>query len=415
MSRKRTIGSILDSVSITHKFDKKKLIFLNTSDVLEGKILIDNYMEVASLKGQAKKSIKNDDILYSEIRPKNKRYAYVNVPNPEDYVVSTKLMVLRNKTVDVLTPYVYYFLTSEGTLDYLQMRAENRIGSFPQITFDIVKPLELNVPDPVVQKKIIDVINSIDSKIELNNNINTELETMVKMLFDYWFIQFDFPNDKGKPYRTSGGKMVWNVELNREVPSNWSSGTLIDLGEIIGGSTPPREVSEYFSQSGTAWITPKDLSMNGSNKFISKGELDVSEQGIKKSSLNIMPKGTIMLSTRAPIGYLAISRGLVTTNQGFKSFVPNKGYSSEYVYYAVKNMIPTIENNAVGSTFKEISLTTLKSLPVILPEKDLVKKFTNSVASIFEKQNLLEVENQKLTELRDWLLPLLMNGQVKVK
>src|SRR5258708_6614933 len=121
MKKIRNIGSILDSVSITHKFDKDKLIFLNTSDVLEGKILIDSYMEVDSLKGQAKKTINNDDILFSEIRPKNKRYAYVNVDIPEDYVVSTKLMVLRNKTKDVLTKYAYYFLTYEGTLDYLQM------------------------------------------------------------------------------------------------------------------------------------------------------------------------------------------------------------------------------------------------------------------------------------------------------
>jgi type I restriction enzyme S subunit len=94
---------ILDSISITHRFDKSKLIFLNTSDILEGQILIDNYMDIDLLKGQAKKTIRNGDILFSEIRPKNKRYAYVKVNNPEDYVVSTKLMVLRNKSIDVLT------------------------------------------------------------------------------------------------------------------------------------------------------------------------------------------------------------------------------------------------------------------------------------------------------------------------
>jgi type I restriction enzyme S subunit len=127
MNKIKTIGTLVDSISITHKFNKDKLIFLNTSDVSEGKILINTYMNTSSLKGQAKKTIKNDDILFSEIRPKNKRYAYVNVPNPEDYVVSTKLMVLRNKTEDVLTKYIYYFLTYSATLDYLQMRAENRI------------------------------------------------------------------------------------------------------------------------------------------------------------------------------------------------------------------------------------------------------------------------------------------------
>ena len=134
----KTLDELIESVSKTHKFNKDKLIFLNTSDVLDGKILSYNYSNTSDLKGQAKKTIKYDDILFSEIRPKNKRFAYVNIKETEDFVVSTKLMVLRNKTKNVLTKYIYYFLTYEGTLDYLQMRAENRIGSFPQITFDIL-------------------------------------------------------------------------------------------------------------------------------------------------------------------------------------------------------------------------------------------------------------------------------------
>ncbi|MFM6083122.1 MAG: restriction endonuclease subunit S, partial [Dolichospermum sp.] len=178
MIKKKMIVDILDTISITHEFDKDKLIFLNTSDVLEGKILINNYMPINQLKGQAKKTIQNGDILFSEIRPKNKRYAYVDVDKPEDYIVSTKLMVLRNKTSDVLTKYIYYFLTYDGMLDYLQMRAENRICSFPQITFDILKPILVNIPSIIQQQKIIDVISNIDNKIELNNRINSELENL---------------------------------------------------------------------------------------------------------------------------------------------------------------------------------------------------------------------------------------------
>jgi type I restriction enzyme S subunit len=146
MIKALTIGEIVKSVSITHSFNKDKLIFLNTSDVLKGKILINHYSDTETLKGQAKKTIKKDDILFSEIRPKNKRYAYVETENTDDFVVSTKLMVLRKFNDRVLTKYFYYFLTYEGTLDYLQMRAENRIGSFPQITFDILRPISLNVP-----------------------------------------------------------------------------------------------------------------------------------------------------------------------------------------------------------------------------------------------------------------------------
>jgi type I restriction enzyme S subunit len=287
-------------------------------------------------------------------------------------------------------------------------------ATMPSLNTSLMANIQLYLPNLPTQQKIASVLSALDSKIELNNRINAELEAMAKMLYDYWFVQFDFPNANGKPYKSSGGKMVWNEELKREIPEGWEKGNLFSLGEIIGGSTPPREIEEYFTANGTAWITPKDLSLNTGNKFISKGELDVSEKGIKAASLNIMPKGTILLSSRAPVGYLAISRESVTTNQGFKSFVPNKGFSTEFVYYSIKNMIPAIENNAVGSTFKEISAATLKTIPICLPDKKVVEIHSEIVKPIFERQNNLEIENQQLTELRDWLLPMLMNGQVKV-
>lgn len=308
--------------------------------------------------------------------------------------------------------FVYYRFLLAGRNGELQ---KHFIGStIKHLTGSALKEVEFAFPSLNDQQKIASALSALDSKIELNNRINTELEAMAKTLYDYWFVQFDFPDKDGKPYKTSGGKMVWNEELKRDIPDGWTAGTLLCLGEIIGGSTPPREIDDYFTTKGTAWVTPKDLSLNTGNKFITKGELDVSDKGIKVASLNIMPKGTILLSSRAPIGYLAISREQVTTNQGFKSFVPKIGYSTEYVYYAVKNMIPTIENNAAGSTFKEVSGSTLKAIKICLPDKIIIKNYTAMVASIFNHQDILEMQSQTLSDLRDWLLPMLMNGQVKV-
>lgn len=411
----RSIGDVLDTISLTHRFEKDKLIFLNTSDVLEGDILTNAYMPICDLKGQAKKTIENGDILFSEIRPKNKRYAYVSVENVEDYVVSTKLMVLRNKTSDVLTEYIYYFLTYEGTLDYLQMRAENRICSFPQITFDVLKTLSINIPSLSEQQKIVDVISCLNKKIKLNERINTELENLAKTIYDYWFVQFDFPDRNGKPYKSSGGEMVYNKECDRAIPAGWEIGTLFDLGDIVGGSTPSTQNLLNFCNNGTAWITPKDLSGNVGNKFISKGNLDVTEIGIKEASLKIYPKESVLLSTRAPIGYMAISRNDFTTNQGFKSFIPNKEFSTHFIYYTIQSSLKTIIQYASGSTFKEISATTLKSIKVCLPKRSISNLFTQKVSPIFRRQDILEKENQQLTQLRDWLLPMLMNGQISVK
>lgn len=266
-----------------------------------------------------------------------------------------------------------------------------------------------------IQKSIVDVLSSIDEKISINNRINAELEAMAKTLYDYWFVQFDFPDANGKPYKTSGGKMEYNAMLKREIPAGWASGTLEDLGQIVGGSTPTTSRPENFTTNGTPWITPNDLSDYQNNKFISRGAQDVSVEGIKSASLKTYPAGTVLLSSRAPIGYMAIARNELTTNQGFKSFIPSKNYSTEYVYYAVKNSLPVIMKNASGSTFKEVSGAVLKSIEVMLPAFSIADNFTKPVAEIFSRQDKLEQENQQLTALRDWLLPLLMNGQIMVK
>ena len=192
------------------------------------------------------------------------------------------------------------------------------------------------------------------------------------------------------------------------------NGTLDDIGKIVGGSTPNTEDPDNFTANGTPWITPYDLSRNQGSKFITRGLQDVSEKGLKDASLKKVPVGTVLLSSRAPIGYMAIARTEMTTNQGFKSFIPIKSYSTAFIYYTVKGALKTITHYASGSTFKEVSATVLKTVKVALPDPRVVDQFSVSVASVFERQDLLELENQQLTQVRDWLLPMLMNGKVTV-
>lgn len=238
---------------------------------------------------------------------------------------------------------------------------------------------------------------------------------MAKTIYDYWFVQFDFPDVNGKPYKTCGGKMVWNAELNRNIPLDWKAGTLDSIGDIIGGSTPSKAIDENFCNGqGTPWITPKDLSNNKGKKYITRGEYDVTKRGLKEASLKIMPSGTILLSSRAPVGYLAIARTNVTTNQGFKSFVPKSIFSSEYIYYTIQNLIPEIEANSSGSTFKEVSTSTLRTIKTILPNNYVLSAFNSLIKPIFRKQDFVELENEELALIRDWLLPMLMNGQLKI-
>jgi type I restriction enzyme, S subunit len=280
---------------------------------------------------------------------------------------------------------------------------------------EIFSYLKLYLPDFDTQKKNGDLLFLLNSKIELNNCINTELEAMAKKLYDYWFVQFDFPDKNGKPYKSSGGKMVWNEELKREIPQGWEVKTLIELGDIVGGSTPSTNESSFFSSDGFPWITPKDLSLNTNKKFISRGEICVTEAGIRAASLQIFPKGSVLLTSRAPVGYTAISLNEVTTNQGFKSFIPKNGYTSAYIYYTINLIMKTIIGNASGSTFKEISGGTLKSIKFYFAPTEIVKLFTCKIEAAFNRQEVLIKENETLSSLRDFLLPMLMNGQVKVK
>ena len=191
----------------------------------------------------------------------------------------------------------------------------------------------------------------------------------------------------------------------------WREGTISDLGTVVGGSTPSKSKPEYYTEHGIAWITPKDLSVNKS-KFITHGENDITELGLKNSSASIMPEGTVLFSSRAPIGYITIAAGEVTTNQGFKSVIPRPAIGTPFVYYFLKNALPTIEGMASGSTFKEVSGSTMKSVPAFIPDDETLARFTEFCSPIFEQQQMLERQNQSLAALRDSLLPKLMSGEI---
>ena len=180
--KKLRIGEIVQTISLTHKFDKDKLIAINTSDVYNGVMSKGTLTPVKELKGQFKKTIQKDDILFSEIRPANRRFAIVTNSDCSDFVVSTKLMVLRKFNEKVDSSYFYYCLTNQSFLYILQRRAENRIGSFPQITYDLLANYAFPIPPLEEQKRISKIIANIDRKIELNRQINDNLPKLDRSL-----------------------------------------------------------------------------------------------------------------------------------------------------------------------------------------------------------------------------------------
>ena len=380
------VGEVCSSISDTYREKKNMVTLINTSDVLEGRVLNHERVPNSNLKGQFKKTFQRDDILYSEIRPQNRRFAYVDF-SPIDYIASTKLMVIRAKK-DVVSPkYLYYFLKNSSTVAELQLLAETRSGTFPQITFSEVANLTIPVPSLAVQEVIVQTMQCLEDKTICNEQINDNLEQQAQSYFQELFV------DNADP--------------------EWAIGTISDLGTVVGGSTPSKAKPEYYTESGIAWITPKDLSINKS-KFVSHGENDITELGLKNSSAAIMPEGTVLFSSRAPIGYIAIAAGEVTTNQGFKSVVPKPEIGTPFVYFFLKNTLPVIEGMASGSTFKEVSGSTMKNVPAVIPDAETLAKFSDFCAPIFAQQRILEEQNQSLATLRDNLLPKLMSGEIDV-
>ena len=277
--------------------------------------------------------------------------------------------------------FIYYFLK---TLEWSKFTSASAV---PGINRNTVHKETVSLPDIETQRRIASTLSMLDEKIKTNTEINDNLEQQAQSYFQELFV------DNASP--------------------EWTTGTISDLGTVVGGSTPSKSKPEYYTESGIAWITPKDLSINKS-KFVSHGENDITELGLKNSSAAIMPEGTVLFSSRAPIGYIAIAAGEVTTNQGFKSVVPKPEIGTPFVYFFLKNTLPVIEGMASGSTFKEVSGSTMKNVPAVIPDAETLAKFSDFCAPIFEQQRTLEEQNQSLAKLRDSLLPKLMSGEIDV-
>lgn len=295
------------------------------------------------------------------------------------------LRVRPNNPSEIYHKYLYYFFCLEATKNYVRNVAVG--ATMPSINTQLLSEVPITFPHIEEQRQIGDLLSALDDRIEINDKINHHLEQQCFALYRHFFAEQTLPT--------------------------WEIGTIADLGEVIGGSTPSTAKPEYFTENGIAWITPKDLSIN-KNKFIMRGEIDITDLGLRNSSARLMPRGTVLFSSRAPIGYMAIASGEVCTNQGFKSIVPREGIGSAFVYYFLKDNLQIIEGMASGSTFKEVSGTTMKSIPAFIPDDHTLTRFSEVCKPIFEQQELLERESARLAAIRDALLPRLMSGELSV-
>lgn len=399
--KEHRLGDLIESISVTHKFPKNEIIFLNTSDILEGSVLTDEYKDVVGLPGQAKKSIKKGDILYSEIRPKNKRYAFIDFDS-ENYVVSTKLMVLRVKDYKLLNnKYLYYYLTCNNIVNHLQNLAESRSGTFPQITFTEVASLEIALPTLQTQKSVVDFMDDLNDKLNVNNAIISNLEELAQTLFKRWFVDFEFPNEEGNPYKSSGGKMV-ESELGM-IPEGWNLNKLNEISKLIMGLSP--KSSTYNEEGEGLPLLNGAADFNGSSLAPKRYTSDPKRISIKSD---------LVLCIRATIGNLTYSDSEYALGRGVAAIRPYKIKYSELLYHFVLRSINRLKAQATGSVISGLSKPDLENIIILVPDDKKLNKFHNVFSSIQLKQQQLSEENIRLVNIRDTLLPKLLSGEVEL-
>lgn len=334
-------------------------------------------------KNRLKKYVlKQGDIVFSRVGSVD-RCSYVDQKH-DGWMFSGRCLRVR-PTSEIDSEYLYYYFCLEETKQFVRNIAVG--ATMPSINTKLLGEVVVTFPELEQQKRISGILSAIDSKIEVNQKINDNLEQQAATYFQELFINNANP--------------MWQIS------------TISDLGTVVGGSTPSKTKPEYYTNNGIAWITPKDLSINKS-KFISHGENDITELGLKNSSATVMPKDTVLFSSRAPIGYIAIASNEVTTNQGFKSVIPYSEIGTAFVYFFLKHSLPVIESAASGSTFKEISGSAMKNIPAIIPDRNTLDQFNSFCAPIFAQQKILEEQNHSLAMLRDSLLPKLMSGAIDI-
>lgn len=390
--------------------------FVSFSTVFNNYILPDELPDLmnTSEREQEVYSIKEGDILITRTSETLDELAMSSVAL-KDYPKATFsgfVKRLRPKQKDITyAKYMAFYLRSP----YFRKIINNNTNMTLRASFneDIFSFIQILLPDYENQKRIGDFLYTIEEKIRVNNEVKRRLDKKSRLLYQYWFLQYEFPSNDGKPYVSSGGKLIWNKEFQKNIPEYWKVKKIANIGRVISGGTPLTKNDEYYCSKGIAWITPKDLA-DTDDKYIRHGKIDITESGLKNSSATLMPKGSVLLTSRAPIGYIAIADNDISTNQGFKSIVPNDIKNNEYIYYTLLYMVPYLKSLGTGSTFAELSKEVLSQVDIIIPDQCVLKRFNLIVKEWGNKIKQCEKENEILIKMRDYLLPMFISGQIRI-
>ena len=394
-------GTVIDDITGTY-------YLLSNKNIINGQILINPKTDRRINKETFDKinkrtKLEKGDVLISTVGTLGKTCI---VEEKINYTLQRSVGIIK-PNLDVLkSKYLMYLLMTDF---YQNLLINNSKGAVQKCIFiDDLKQLPIQIPSLPTQQKIADVLSSLDDKIALNKKINAKLETMAKRLYDYWFVQFDFPNEEGKPYKTSGGKMVWNEVLKREIPEGWEVGNLYEIADYINGLA----CQNYRPQDEEIFLPV--IKIKEMHEGITSDTEKVSATIPEKY---IIFDGDILFSWSATLEVMIWTGGKGGLNQHIFKVVPKSYFTKEYVFQQLSSYIVNFQKMAEArkTTMGHITSDHINQSRIVIPPKEVINAFSEKTLPIFNYQLTIQKEIQKLTKLRDRLLPLLMNGQVEVE
>lgn len=412
---------------------------LNKANIDFSKISYVNYLDTGSitqnhiegfqrllvnerLPSRAKRAVENGTIVYSSVRPRQKHYGIL-FDVPDNVVVSTGFITLDAKP-GIDPYYLYNCITTPEKIEYIARIADTSVSSYPSINPDDLGNMEIDILDDyTAQCRVTSILQEIDKKTDINNKINAELESMAKAIYDYWFLQFEFPNEEDKPYKSSGGKMVWNEELKREIPEGWE---VLPLSEIADYQNGHAFYKDGYDESGARIVDLGNVNLLGmyidtkDDKFICIDRYDRDEytkfRVVKNDLVMIMTDRKSTMDLLGKTGKIYKEERYLL-NQRVARIRCKKEFNVNYLYATLNGSFVNdmLKGRALGSVQKYVNSGDIESLPILIPSNRVIKQFEEIVDDSYERMEEALRENEQLSSLRDFLLPLLMNGQVGFK
>ncbi len=381
------LGEVINTnqSSINRDYPFSDILYLDTGSITRNRISSLQKFSLSEAPSRAKRLVKDLDIIFSSVRPNQLHYGIIRNP-AKNLVVSTGFVVISCIKHKIAPYYLYYYLSQSNTTKYLHSIAEGSTSAYPSLKPGDIETFRILLPPLPEQRAIASVLSSLDDKIDLLHRQNHTLEQMAETLFRQWFVE--------------------------EADEGWKIGTLNDVLTVKGGTTPSTKNPVYWD-GDIHWTSPRDITTLNSI-YLFDTERKITKAGLKKISSGLLPTGTLLMSSRAPVGVLAFAEVPIAINQGYIAILDEKGFSKEFLFLWLKTNMDYVQSYANGSTFLEISKSAFKSLEIQIPPEELRNEFQEWVTPHFKKIKSNQSQIRTLTALRDTLLPKLMSGEVRV-